>query len=115
MNLPEWLRLIVYALAVVRVTHMLWWENGPWDIFDWIRAKAGIEVTRMTFPGTPVPQHVRLPNGFFAELLDCPLCLSVWIAAIAVIGYLVGGYIDYIALWLAIACISMFVFGWHRE
>jgi hypothetical protein len=37
-------RLLIYALAVFRLTHLLWHENGPWDVFDWLRAKAGIKL-----------------------------------------------------------------------
>ncbi|MHA2163950.1 MAG: hypothetical protein ACXABF_16160, partial [Candidatus Thorarchaeota archaeon] len=36
-------RLLIYALAVFRLTHLLWHENGPWAVFDLLRAKAGIK------------------------------------------------------------------------
>lgn len=112
--MPDWLRLLLYALAVVRVTHMLWWENGPGDVFDWVRAKVGIETTRLGFENNF--RLVRTANGFWAELLNCPLCLSVWLAVPAAIAFWLNciGF-DIVAVWLAIACVSMFAFGWNRE
>jgi len=49
------------TLSVWRVTHLLNAEDGPWDVIVRLRRMAG--------------------EGFFGQLLDCFLCLSVWIAA----------------------------------
>lgn len=112
--MPEWLRLLLYALAVVRVTHMLWWENGPFDVFDWLRAKAGISVSRLGLEDGF--KNLRYADGFWAELLNCPLCLSVWLAVPATVAYWLNNTgLDIVAIWLAIACVSMFAFGWNRE
>jgi hypothetical protein len=48
-------------LAVWRVTHLLAHEDGPWEMVVRLRRAARA--------------------GFWAELLDCFYCLSVWIAA----------------------------------
>lgn len=53
--------LVVAALAVFRVTHLLHAEDGPWDLSLRLRRRAG--------------------QGFFASLLDCFYCLSLWVAA----------------------------------
>jgi hypothetical protein len=54
-------RLALGVLSVWRVTHLLYGEDGPWDLFVRLRQQAG--------------------EGFWGQLLDCFYCLSVWIAA----------------------------------
>ena len=49
------------VLAVWRVTHLLFAEDGPWDVVIRLRKSAGA--------------------GFLGKLLDCFYCLSLWIAA----------------------------------
>jgi len=48
------------ALSVWRITHLLQAEDGPWDLVVRLRVHAG--------------------EGFWARLLDCFYCLSLWIA-----------------------------------
>ena len=52
------LALIVAVLALWRVTHLFWGEDGPADIFVRLRKSAG--------------------DGFWGSLLDCFYCLSLW-------------------------------------
>ncbi|HEU4388366.1 MAG TPA: hypothetical protein VFV34_11255 [Blastocatellia bacterium] len=54
-----WFTLAV--LCVWRITHLLSSEDGPWDLIFRLRQRAG--------------------TGFFATLLDCFYCLSLWVAA----------------------------------
>lgn len=54
--------LIVGTLGVWRVTHLLAAEDGPWDLMFRLRNIAG--------------------DSWWADLLDCFYCLSVWTAAI---------------------------------
>jgi hypothetical protein len=53
-------RLAVGVLAVWRVTHLFYNEDGPWEVFARIRRLAG--------------------HGFWGKLLDCFYCLSLWVA-----------------------------------
>jgi len=53
--------LALGALAVWRITHLLNAEDGPWDVFVRLRRLAG--------------------DGFWAHVLDCFKCLSLWVAA----------------------------------
>jgi hypothetical protein len=53
--------LIVATLAVWRVTHLFWGEDGPWDLFVRLRRLAG--------------------DSFVGGALDCFYCLSLWVAA----------------------------------
>ena len=48
------------VLTVWRLTHLLHAEDGPWDLLARLRGRAG--------------------NGFWAGLLDCFYCLSLWTA-----------------------------------
>ena len=53
--------LVIATLAVWRVTHLFWGEDGPWNLFVRLRRLVG--------------------DGFFGSLLDCFYCLSLWMAA----------------------------------
>jgi hypothetical protein len=61
-----WLALGV--LCVWRVTHLFYGEDGPWGVMAKLRQRAG--------------------DGFWASLLDCFYCLSLWMAA--PLAYLLG-------------------------
>jgi len=54
-----WLTLGV--ICVWRFTHLLQAEDGPWNIVVWL--------------------HRSVKTGFWASLLDCFYCLSLWVAA----------------------------------
>ncbi|MHA2265734.1 MAG: DUF1360 domain-containing protein [Candidatus Thorarchaeota archaeon] len=113
-------RLVIYVLAVFRLTHLLWYENGPWDVFDWLRAKAGIKhVGRpiYTYDGEHAGHATDkvVPDTFFAQLLDCPLCLSMWLAVPALVAWALNWFwLDVIAVWLALAAVQLLLFGWER-
>jgi hypothetical protein len=53
-------RLTLGILSVWRVTHLLYGEDGPWDVLLRLRRHAG--------------------EGFWGGLLDCFYCLSIWVA-----------------------------------
>ena len=53
-------RLVLGLLGVWRITHLLAAEDGPWDLMVRLRRAAG--------------------TGFWAKLLDCFECLSLWVA-----------------------------------
>jgi len=59
------IKLIVAALATWRLTTMLWYEYGPFDVFLKIRTWAGA--------------HEQPPQTFQAKLLSCYWCLSFWV------------------------------------
>ena len=75
-----WLALAI--LSVWRLTHLLNAEDGPWDLVVHLRRAAG--------------------SGFWAALLDCFYCLSVWMAA--PIAYLIGSsWAERLLLWPALS------------
>jgi hypothetical protein len=58
---PPVTSLIIIVLVVWRVTHLLWGEDGPGDIFVRLRRLFG--------------------SSFAGRVLDCFYCLSLWVAA----------------------------------
>lgn len=74
--------LLVSVLATWRLAHLLVREDGPFDL-----------VLRL---------RVRLGEGFAGRTLDCPYCLSLWLAApFAVL--LADGIVRGVVAWLAIS------------
>ncbi len=62
MNLSaDSLTVAVSVLAVWRISHLFWGEDGPWQLLARFRRWLG--------------------RGFAGRLLDCFYCLSVWVAA----------------------------------
>lgn len=73
--------IVICGLAVFRYTMLLYNENGPWDVFDWLRFKAGISIVETLDMHTQeVVKTERKGEGFFAKLLNCPYCISGWIS-----------------------------------
>lgn len=67
------IEFVILALAVWRVSHMLSMEDGPGDVFERVRRAAGVVES--------VNGHAHA-ESVLGRLLMCPLCLSVWIAAV---------------------------------
>jgi hypothetical protein len=76
------LNLLVIGLAVWRVSHMLKYEAGPWDILIRIRE--------------------RLGDSMLGRMMDCMKCSSVWLAII----FSVPGT-KYIVIVLAISSLAI--------
>jgi hypothetical protein len=57
----EWLRFVLAVLATWRITHLIVYEDGPWDAIARLRKVAGA--------------------GFFGKLMDCFYCASLWVSA----------------------------------
>ena len=55
-----WFRLVAAILATWRVAHLIAREDGPFDLIVRLRVRAG--------------------EGLVGRLMDCPYCLSLWIA-----------------------------------
>jgi hypothetical protein len=73
---------ILGVLAVWRLTHLLNAEDGPWNLVVRLRVAAG--------------------EGFWAGLLDCFYCLSLWISA--PLACLIGEtWIERLLLWPALS------------
>lgn len=74
--------LAVGILVVWRITHLFYGEDGPWEIMVRLRRAAG--------------------DGFWASLLDCFYCLSLWIA-VPFAALLGEGWSERLMLWPALS------------
>lgn len=80
--MPGWVELAVAVLATWRVSHLVAREDGPFDLVFRLRRRAGA--------------------GWLGRLMDCPYCVSLWVAAPAAL-WLASGWADGVALWLAVS------------
>ena len=80
---------ILCALAVWRIAHLLAHEDGPFDMIVTLRSKAG--------------------QGFLGSLLDCFLCLTLWIA-IPFVFLLGADWISRVVTWLALSGAASILF-----
>ena len=77
------------ALAVWRITHLVALEDGPFDVVVKVRSRVG--------------------QGVVGHLLDCFLCLSLWVAApFAVV--VAASWIDRAVVWLALSGAASLLF-----
>ena len=68
------LEFAILGLATWRVSALLSKEAGPFDVFKRIREKAGITHDEND-------DVFMVPHKFFAELLSCVWCTSIWVGA----------------------------------
>lgn len=73
MSLMSLLELLVFALAVWRISSLLVNETGPFDIFVRIRTLAGIQHDEEGIP-------YLIPHNLLAGILSCIWCCSIWIS-----------------------------------
>jgi len=74
------LDLAVLLLTTWRVSAMLSYEAGPWDLFLRLRATLGIEHDA---DGAVTGFPMRL----LPRLFSCVWCLSIWVGAIFAVSY----------------------------
>ena len=77
-----WFGGLVAVLATWRLAHLLAREDGPFDVVVRLRHRAG--------------------EGARGRLMDCPYCLSLWIAA-PLSCWLAWNVASIVPLWLAIS------------
>lgn len=65
--------VLAIGLAAWRVTAMLSRETGPFDVFVRFRRALGFQHDETGFP-------IAWPTHVFAQIIACPMCLSVWLA-----------------------------------
>jgi hypothetical protein len=90
------LRLILAALAVFRLACLLTSEDGPVYVFKKFRSAVGRWASTL-----PVEDEAGLS---IAELVHCPYCLGVWLAAGAALLVLRPSRLgDLVLMWLGLA------------
>ena len=84
--MPDWLRFVLAALAAWRLTHLLTREDGPGGVIAALRDRVG--------------------EGFWGELMDCPKCLSMWVA-VPFVPFVGDGVVESLVIWLALSGVAV--------
>ena len=77
---------VLASLAVWRVAHLLSSEDGPFALLAKLRR--------------------RLGDGHWGNLMDCPKCLSIWLA-IAPAMLLAASWTERVITWLAMSAVAV--------
>jgi hypothetical protein len=89
MKLLNYFDVLILGLATWRISHMLVWEDGPWDIFEKYR-------------------NALEEEFFFDKLFSCVWCLSVWVGAILVLSAIIDKTVTiYLMLPFALSAITV--------
>jgi hypothetical protein len=95
----DWLTFTIAALAVYRVSRMIADEEGPWGVFTWLRAQ-------------PTPQT------WLARGLECPMCVSFWVALPTAAWVCMLGYADlylWPLVWMALSSVTVIIRKWEQK
>lgn len=63
------LEFVVLALATWRLTSLLVWEDGPFEVFARLRRRLGVRYDESS---------VAYGTNWLAKGVVCPACVSVW-------------------------------------
>jgi hypothetical protein len=96
-------KLIVLALATWRLTSLLVWEDGPFEIFSRLRYRLGVRYN---------DQSVACGTNWFAKGVVCPACASVWFGALWALAYFLWPDVWWLALPLALSTVSIVIERW---
>jgi len=95
---------VILSLATWRVSKLLTGEAGPFNVFLRIRKLAGI----VYIDDDPF----QIPDTFFAQLLSCVWCLSIWVGALWFLAwYLVPKETELIAIPFALSAVAILFEG----
>lgn len=100
------LELVVLALATWRLTSLLVWEDGPFEVFARLRHLLGVRYDETNQP---------YGANWFAKGVVCPACASVWFGAFWCIIYLLWHSAWYIALPFALSAGAIAVERWNND
>lgn len=59
--IPLWLHFVIVALVLLRISVAIGWEDGPFDVFAKLRHRVG-------------------QKEWYGRGLNCPSCISFWLA-----------------------------------
>lgn len=96
-------RLIVLALAAWRLTSLLVWEDGPFEVFARLRYRLGVRFD---------DQSVAYGTNWFAKGVVCPACASVWFGTLWAAAYWLWPDVWWLALPLALSAVAAIVERW---
>jgi hypothetical protein len=97
---------IVLALATWRLTSLLVWEDGPFEVFARLRHLLGVryDETGMVYG-----------SNWLAKGVVCPACASVWFGFLWAVAYYLWQPTWWIALPFALSAGAIVVERWNNE
>jgi len=93
--------LIVLGLATWRLTSLIVWEAGPWDILAHLRHLLGVRYDA---------QSQRYADTMLGRMVICPWCASVWCGVAMTVFYLLTPRVSvWIGLPLAFSAVAVLI------
>lgn len=99
------LEFVILALATWRLTSLLVWEDGPFEMFARLRHRLGVRYDE---------HSVAYGTNWFAKGVVCPACASVWFGTLFAIAYWLWCPIVWLALPLALSTASIALERWNN-
>ena len=99
------LKVVVLALATWRMTSLLVWEDGPFEIFMRLRYLLGVRYDE---------QSQIYGSNWFAKGVVCPACASVWFGTLWAVAYWLWPAVWWIALPLALSAGAIALERWNN-
>ena len=99
------LEFAVLALATWRMTSLLVWEDGPFEVFARIRHLLGVRYDNAN--------QVYGAN-WLAKGVICPACASVWFGALWAIAYMLWRDSFWVAMPLALSAAAIALERWNN-
>jgi len=99
------LEIVVLSLATWRLTSLLVWEDGPFEVFAKLRYFLGVRYDETSQPyGT----------NWFAKGVVCPACASVWFGTAWGVAYLIWPQVWWVALPFALSAGAIALERWNN-
>jgi hypothetical protein len=90
--------ILVLVLATWRLTSLLVWEDGPFEVFARLRRLLGVRYDE---------KSQAVGTNWFAKGVICPACASVWFGAFWAVAYLLWPDVWWVALPFALSAGAM--------
>lgn len=97
------IEIVVLALATWRLTSLLVWEDGPFEIFAKLRYRLGVRYDE---------QSIAYGTNWFAKGVVCPACASVWFGFLWAIAYWIYPHTWWVALSFALSTGAIVLEKW---
>ena len=89
------------GLACFRITSLLVYEAGPYDVFRELRKRAGIHYDR---------HSNKIADGELGRMLLCPWCTSIWVGiGLAVLYAISPPLLEYFSLPFAFSAVCIVI------
>ena len=96
---------LTLALATWRLTSLLVWEDGPFEIFARLRLHLGVRYDDMSQP---------YGKNWLARGIACPACASVWFGIMWAVAYWLWPDVVWVALPFALSAGAIALERWNN-